>query len=75
MHFWYPPGICLGTILDAFRGLGIGFGTMGYLGEVLEVSETGLGIHGISVIIQGVSRIRSTLKVGGDLGGLGCLNS
>ena len=35
-------------------------------GEVLEVSETGLGIDGFSLIIQGGSRILSHWKVGGD---------
>ena len=41
-------------------------GPWGPVGEVLGVSETGLGIDGFSLIIQSGSRIRSSLKVGGD---------
>ena len=51
---------CISEALDS------ALGPWGTLGEVLEVSETGLGIYGFSVIIQGGSRIRSTLKVEGD---------
>ena len=36
------------------------------MGEVLEVSEIGLGIDGFSSIIQGRSRILSHRKVEGD---------
>ena len=49
-----------------FGGLGFSFGTMGYFGEALEVSETGLGIDGFSLIIQGGSRIPRSPQVGGD---------
>ena len=48
------------------EALGSASGPWGPLGEVLEVSETGLGIDGFSLIIQGGSRIPRTLKVGGD---------
>ena len=41
-------------------------GPWGNLGEVLEVSETGLGIDGFLLIIQGGSRILSHRKVEGD---------
>ena len=51
---------CISEALDS------ALGPWGTLGEVLEVSETGLGIHGLSLIIQGVSISRSSLKVGGD---------
>ena len=49
-----------------FGALGSALGPWGTLGEVLEVSEIGLGIDGFSLIIRGGSRIRSMLKVGGD---------
>ena len=48
------------------EALGSTLGPWGPLGEVLEVSETGLGIDGFSSIIQGGSRIPRTLKVEGD---------
>ena len=48
------------------EALGSALGPWGPLGEVLEVSETGLGIDGFSLIIQGGSRIPRTLKVEGD---------
>ena len=41
-------------------------GPRGTLGEVLEVSETGLGIYGFTLIIQGGSRILSHREVEGD---------
>ena len=48
------------------EALGSALGPWGPLGEVLEVSETGLGIDGFSLIIQGGSRILSLRKVEGD---------
>ena len=48
------------------EALGSALGPWGPLGEVLEVSETGLGIDGFSLIIQGGSRILSHMKVEGD---------
>ena len=51
---------CISEALDS------ALGPWGTLGEVLEVSETGLGIDGFSLIIQGGSRILSHRKVEGD---------
>ena len=48
------------------EALGSALGPWGPLGEVLEVSETGLGIDGFSWIIQGGSRIPHSPEVGGD---------
>ena len=48
------------------EALGSALGPWGPLGEVLEVSETGLGIDGFTLIIQGGSRIPRSLKAGGD---------
>ena len=46
--------------------LGSALGPWGSLGEVLEVSEPGLGINGLSLIIQGGSGIPRSSKAGGD---------
>ena len=66
-HFLVPSRVLfrlhLGCISEA---LDSALGPWGTLGEVLEVSETGLGIDGFSLIIQGVSRLRSSVKGDGD---------
>ena len=51
---------CISEALDS------ALGPWGTLGEVLEVSETGLGIDGFTLIIQGGSRILSHKEAGGD---------
>ena len=51
---------------DISEALGSALGPWGALGEVLEVSETGLGIDGFSLSIQGGSRIPHSLQVEGD---------
>ena len=51
---------CISEALDS------ALGPWGTLGEVLEVSETGLGIDCFLLIIQGGSRILSHWKVEGD---------
>ena len=48
------------------EALGSALGLWGPVGEVLEVSETGLGIDGFTLIIQGGSRIPHSSKVGSD---------
>ena len=50
-------------------------GPGGASGEVLEVSETGMGIDGFSLITQGGSRIHCTGVVEGESVGLGGLTS
>ena len=51
---------CISEALDS------ALGPWGPLGEVLEVSETGLGIDGFTLIIQGGSRIPRSPQVDGD---------
>ena len=51
---------CISEALDS------ALGPWGTLGEALEVFETGLGNDGLSLIIQGGSRIPHSLKAGGD---------
>ena len=65
--FWYPLRVLFRFHFGCISGaLELALGPWGTLGEVLEVSETGLEVDGISSIIQGGSRIPHTLKAGGD---------
>ena len=58
-----PFGLHFGGISEA---LGSALGPWGPLGEVLEVSETGLGIDVFSSIILGGSRIPRSPEAEGD---------